>query len=92
MSRAPHFTTMCFEETDGEQECWWCELDEGLVTDEAARAWCADNGIEFFVMGRRYWGSFGFGKRPFRIGRERYLKWIGFVFEEDAMMFYMRFA
>ena len=80
MSVAPTFGERDFDGNGG--ECWWVCVDDQRITLGKARQWCEDNGVAHFVFGDRHFN-------PQLRGNDRFTRWIGFVFEDDALMFYL---
>jgi hypothetical protein len=86
-SLAPQFCTKEFDGPNGTSggDCWWVWLTDKRATEPQAREWCDDNGVTLVV----------FGPKHFNVGSgdaERFVRWVGFVYEDDALMFYLAHA
>lgn len=89
MSIGPRFCDKTFQGRDGTTggECWWVFISSARITMEDARKWCDDNADGLVLFGDHHRMQF-FGQTVWT----KYAGWVGFVFEDDAMLFYLSFA
>ncbi len=80
---APVFEEKDFDGSGG--ECWWVRVSDKRATVGDVKQWCGDNGVSHFLFGDRH---FDFKLR----GDNRFARWVGFVFEDDALLFYLAHA